>query len=600
MTGSFVSSAVPGRRALTAWLLGRTRILPALLLAALSRTAGRLLLVAMLLVAASALLRIAAGAQPALAPLALTVIVLSVVKAALRYLEHYAGHWAAFTALQRLRELLFTRLIPQAPAATTGRASAEITELATRDIDRIEVFFAHTVPPAIAAITTPAIALTGFAVLVDPVLATIVAAFLLASGLVPLLGARASWAAARAQLTVRGRVATHVADDVQGIGEILGFDAGETRLASLQRLHDALAQAGRRTAGAVAIREIAGRLLWGGCLVVLLLSGRELDGIVLAIALTLGLWFADSGIDDFATGLDAAFAAAERVWRVCEAEPAVRDLAPTADGAAAPSDRARPATVELRRVDFAYPSSAAPALHGVDARFDAGRWHYVAGVSGSGKSTLATLLIRAWDPLAGTVLLDGVPLPRHPIDEVRAAVAVVDQRPVLFPGSVADNLRLARPDAVDTELHDALEVAGLPAADLPDGLTTAVAERGASLSGGQLQRLVIARALVARPRVLVLDEALSQLDAATAGTVRRCLAARLGETTVIEITHRTDVIPADTPVLVIDRGRAVEHGSAGDLRERGGAFARLSLRDDSGDASRPERRGSRATDPSGR
>lgn len=578
--------APPGRLELARWLAGHTRaLLPPLVLATLARIAGQLLAVVVLATAATALVQLASagagdgglgaadGTRAGIVVRAvLVVIAASVVKAGLRYLEHYVGHWVAFTALQRLRELLFARLVPQAPAATSGRASADLAEQATDDIDRIEVFFAHTFPPVVASVVVPVLTLTWLGTTTDARLAGIIGGFLGLALLLPFLAARPGWAAARTLTALRGRVATHVADDVQGLREVLAFDAADQRRRGLRELDDRLGRAQVRVGRIVGGRLLVERLLWGACLVVLLLSGATVDHLVVALAVLAALWLGGVSTDDFATGLDASLAAVARLRRVVEAAPEVAD---TGTGTVAPDG---PPTIAVEAVDFAYPGSGGRALSRVSARFAGGGWHYVAGPSGSGKSTLATLLLRGRDPDAGRVLLDGVPLPELSLDSLRGAVTVVDQRPVLFPGTVADALRLARPEATDDDLLAALHTVDLDADELPEGLATQIGERGSTLSGGQVQRVALARALVARPRVLVLDEALSQLDAATAATVRARLAASTAAPTIVEITHRTDVMPDGAEVIVIDRGEIVERGRVGTLRTAGGPFARLSLR----------------------
>nr|MBP8921836.1 ABC transporter ATP-binding protein [Micropruina sp.] len=159
-----MTARTPSRIGLTRWLIGHTRrLVPVLGVAVVARIAGQLMGVALLVLAADAIARTSSGTAVSLPGLVGLLAAVALGKALLRYLEHYAGHWVAFTALQRLRELFFDRLIPQAPAATTGRAGAELTERATRDIDRIEVFFAHTLPPAVAAVAVPGVALAWLA-----------------------------------------------------------------------------------------------------------------------------------------------------------------------------------------------------------------------------------------------------------------------------------------------------------------------------------------------------------------------------------------------------------------------------------------------------
>lgn len=561
------------RRDLARWLVRHTRpLLWPLGVATAARILGDLLNVAVLLVAAGGLAEALSGDAVALRPLAFTLIALSLTKAGLRYVEHYAGHWVAFAALQRLRELLFRSLIPQAPAATTGKASAELTARATEDIDRIEVFFAHTIPPVAASIAVPGVALSWFAAAVAPLPALLIAAPLTLALLLPFAAAPRTAAASRDELAARGDVSVHVADDAQGLREILAFDARGLRDDERRRREARVRRARLRTGRLLAARETAERLLWGAALLLVVAFAGDAQTTITAIALLAGLWLGGAGTDDFATGLDAALAACDRVRRVVDAPPAV----PDSGTSTLPGEG--PLAVRLDDVSFTYPGNGVQALKHVDLRIEAGGWLRLAGVSGSGKSTVAALLLRAHDVDGGRVLLDGVPVKNVPLAVLRRAVAVVEQRPVLFPGTVADNLRLARPDAADAELHEALHTAALDGAALPDGLRTPVGERGSTLSGGQLQRLALARALVARPRVLVLDESLSALDEATAHTVRARLAAMPRRPTVLEITHRVDLLPDDAPVAVIDRGTVVEQGTASTLRNAHGPFTRLSAR----------------------
>lgn len=188
--------------------------------------------------------------------------------------------------------------------------------------------------------------------------------------------------------------------------------------------------------------------------------------------------------------------------------------------------------------------------------------------------------MRGWDPQGGAVTLGGVSVDRLPLDALRERVGFVAQRPTLLSGTIAENLRLARPDASDETLWEALRAVALEewVDSLPDGLEHRVSARGVNVSGGQLQRLALARALVAEPQVLILDEALSQLDGPTLVLVRERLAASLRGLTVIEISHRADLIPDAAQVWVVDAGRVVAQGNAGILRAADGPFVRLEAR----------------------
>ncbi len=580
MSSAARSDRIPSRWELARWLVGHTRtLLPALGLSAVSRVVNQILAVALLVLVADAFGRAAAGQIVDGWSLAGGLVLVALVKAVLRYLEHYAGHWVAFTALARLRELFFARLVPQAPAATQGRAGAELTERATRDIDRVEVFFAHTFAPAVSAVVVPAIVLGWLASAVDPRLALAILPFLLAVLVVPLLWGRGTWHSARRVAARRGEIAARVGDDIQGIREVLGFGITERRLAGLakadHRLGAARSEVGRNhgfRAASLSLLEAAGLIVVPA---VGFAQGVPTGQISVALAVAIGLWAPARGIDDFVAGLDAAFAAAARVREVIDGHPLVTE---PAEPAAEP--HGNPVAVALDHVSLRYPEGEALALDQVSVGFLTGEHSCVAGVSGSGKSTLAGLLLRGWDPSAGTVRLHGTDLRDLRLAQVRRRIGLVPQHPTLLSGTLLDNLRLAAPEAGEDQVREALAVAELDEwlASLPDGLETPVSERGLNVSGGQLQRIALARTLVAAPEILVLDEALSQLDAATAATVRRNLAAHRAGLTTIEITHRADLIPDDTFVVVLDAGRVVEQGTAGDLRAAAGAFTRLEAR----------------------
>jgi len=570
-----MSSRASGRIALTRWLVGHTRnLLPPLWGSVIARVLGQLLGVALFVVAADALTQAATGQTVPILPLVAGLAGISLVKALLRYLEHYAGHWVAFTALQRLRELFVDRLVPQAPAATQGRAGAELTERGTRDIDRIEVFFAHTLPPAVAAVLVPAVALVWLGVGVDARLALVLAPFVLGVLVAPFAAGHATWHAARRVAARRGQIAAHLGDDVQGIREVLAFDASSRRLAEIDKLDRALRDTRSRAGLGEGARRGVSVVLQGVSLVAVLAvaaaSGLPVAHTVAALAVGVALWGPARGVDDFVSGLDAAFAATARVRQIVDATPVVGDPpdpVPLGTGSA----------ISLSDVTFSYPDSGEPALADVSLEIAEHAWTYVVGVSGSGKSTLAGLVLRGWDPDSGVIRVGGTDIRTVALDALRSRVALVSQRPTLLSGTLADNLRLADPDADEARLRDALETAGLDdwVASLPKGLETPVAERGLGVSGGQLQRLALARALVADPGVLILDEALSQLDADTAVLVRTRLAARAGGLTIVEITHRADLIGDEAPVVVLDAGRLAQSGRAGDLRAAEGPFTRL-------------------------
>ena len=212
--------------------------------------------------------------------------------------------------------------------------------------------------------------------------------------------------------------------------------------------------------------------------------------------------------------------------------------------------------IEFRDVSFAYNPSE-PVLDRVSFHIPAGGRLTLLGPSGSGKSTLADLLVRLYEPQAGTILLDGQPLSACEVSWLRRHIVVVDHEPVLFNTSLLDNLRYANPEASEQDVVAATTMLGLHEfiVSLPDGYQTSVGERGARLSAGQKQRIGLARAVLKRPTVLVLDEALSGLDVSAEADVRTALEAFMQDRTLLCITHRLSSLHRGEPVIVVDRGQ---------------------------------------------
>lgn len=222
-------------------------------------------------------------------------------------------------------------------------------------------------------------------------------------------------------------------------------------------------------------------------------------------------------------------------------------------------------------------SRGAPVLEGVSLTVRAGEHVAIVGRSGEGKSTIADLLMRQLDPDAGRVMLDGHDLRGVRLADLRRHVVVVDQDPVVFNAPMDENIRYARPDATDETVRVAAERAGLGAliARLPEGIRTSVGERGRALSAGERQRLAIARAFLADPAVLVLDEATGALDPATEAEVASGYEAVMQGRTTIVITHRLALAQRAERIVVLDGGRIVQEGAAAELLAGGGAFVEL-------------------------
>ncbi|MFJ4276499.1 ABC transporter ATP-binding protein [Streptomyces massasporeus] len=237
--------------------------------------------------------------------------------------------------------------------------------------------------------------------------------------------------------------------------------------------------------------------------------------------------------------------------------------------------------VRFENVSFGYDNKGGPVLDGIDLTVPAGSSLALVGSTGAGKSTLGYLVPRLYDVTGGRVTLDGTDVRDLDFDTLARAVGVVSQETYLFHASVAENLRFAKPDATDEELHQAAKAAQIHdhIAALPDGYDTVVGERGHRFSGGEKQRLAIARTILRDPPVLILDEATSALDTRTEAAVQDAIDALSANRTTLTIAHRLSTVRGADQIVVLDAGRAVERGTHEELLEEGGRYAALVRRD---------------------
>lgn len=584
------------RRWLARRLLGVARpVIAPLGISILARMSALLLGIAMFTLAGWQILAHVSGAAAAwpTARILWTLVAMALGKALLRYLEQFAGHLVAFRSLALLRNHFFDRLEPQAPALTDAMDSGDLLSRVTKDVDRIEVFFAHTLAPGLTALIVPPAMLVWLGASTSWWLALALTPFLLLAGvLVPSLGGRASEEAATELRSARGALSHHVTDSVQGVREILAFGAQSRRAAQMSALEARVGSSQLVMGTWVARRRGLNQALLGGAVTTVALTAAALGGAGLltlpemgmAIGVALGSFAPILAVEDFAVDLDQAWASARRVFEITDREPLVTEP-PTVSDAARACDGT--GNIVVSGVSFAYPdlsgnSQRPQVIHDLSLVIPAGRVTAVVGASGSGKSTLASLLCRTWDPSAGSISIGGVDLRDLPLEQLRDMVAHAPQHPHVFNDSVWANLLMARPSASAGEIGAAVSAAALTdwLATEPDGLDTVVGEMGERISGGQRQRLALARALLRSAPITILDEATSQLDASTEARVLSGIAEATRGRTLVVIAHRISTIREADQIVVMDGGRIVETGTWDELMTRGGPLAALVAREE--------------------
>jgi ATP-binding cassette subfamily C protein CydC len=513
-----------------------------------------------------------------LRPLIWVVVGLSVPLGVLGWLDTVVTHVMSFRLLHDLRLVLYERFRELAPAYLLHRRSGDVTRAAVADVELLEMFTSHMAPPIVAALTVPALAVVALAA-IDWPLALVVLPFAVAVASVP------SWLLGRAQAqgdalrTELGALGANVVDVVQGTREVLAAGATDVMLGRVRRQHERILRSsvahGRRsgieqasTDALVALAAVA-TLAMAAYLVV---SG-SMDRALLPVALVLATGAFAPLISISATFREVGqvAAAADRIQELLSARPTVTDRADE------PPANEIGSRVSFDGVRFAYGDDLPEVLHGVSFAIEPGETVALVGPSGAGKSTCANLLLRLWDVRGGSVGIGGHDVRSFPQRDLRARMAVVPQDVYLFHTTVRENIRLGRPDATDDEVERAADLAkaGDFIRPLPEGWDTVLGERGTTLSGGQRQRIAIARALLRDAPILVMDEAVSNLDAESEQALHAALMEVSSGRTTLLIAHRPSTIRLADRIVVLEEGRVAEIGAYEDLLASGGALARL-------------------------
>ncbi len=457
-----------------------------------------------------------------------------------RYAERLVTHEATLRMLARLRVWLFGRLVPLAPAALVELRSAELFSRLRADVDALEHAYLGVLIPLLVALVVILVVMATTVVYLPTLSLPLLLLFLLGGALLPVWMLRQSRVPGAIVVTCNETLRALAVDGLRGRAELALYGAEDAHAAKLSAVAARLRQAQRQldrlqalgSGGVMLAAQLAvlATLLWG----VAAKGGGLLagPGLVMLVLFVPAAFEAIAPLPEAWAQLGTTLASARRIFTLADTPVPVPEPGPPSP----PIDRY---DLRMRGVRLRYGAQSPWVLDGIDLDLAQGRRMALVGVSGAGKSSLVGVLSRLY-PCEGSITLGGTSFDAWHGDDLRAQIAVVEQRPYLFDASLRDNLRLARPEATEAQIQKAIELAQLSdyVASLPQGLRTWVGEDGIRVSGGEARRIAIARVLLADPPILVLDEPTEGLDAGTVTRLYAALDAAMKGRSVLLITHR--------------------------------------------------------------
>ena len=554
----------------------RWRILSAAVVGMLAVVAG----VARLAVAAVVIFKIiheGAEFSSIMWPLA-GMIALIFVRSGLQYLQEVISHHTANVVKVALRERLYQHCLALGPGYFDQSRTGDVLMSLAEGVERLEAFFGRYLPQMIVAALAPVL-IFAFMAIIDFRTGLVFLAFALLTLVLPNIFHRWTRTSSMARRDAYGALGADFLDAVQGLPTLKAFGQSKARGLLLADRARALFRttmgvlAANSATSALTILGIASgaavALAWGAVRV----SDGELELRSLLIVLMLGVEIfrpLRELVQLYHDGM-IAMSSAEGIFDIMDAPVDV------ADAATSPSPLQLAPEVTFEGVNYAYSGGRRPALHDLSFTLNAGETLGLVGPSGAGKSTIVWSSLRFFDPQSGRVLLGGTDIREISLSQLRDQVAVVTQDTYLFHGTVAENLRFGGPNATQEQLEAAAKTANAHdfISHLPQGYDTIVGERAVRLSGGQKQRIAIARAVLKDAPILILDEALSNVDAENEAVIQVALDHLMEGRTTLIIAHRlSSVVKADR-IIVLEDGRLVESGNHGELVAAGGVYAEL-------------------------
>ncbi|WP_430992355.1 heme ABC transporter ATP-binding protein/permease CydC [Klebsiella aerogenes] len=503
----------------------------------------------------------------------------AIIRTAGRYFERLVSHDATFRVLQHLRVATFSKLLPLSPAGLARFRQGELLNRIVADVDTLDHLYLRVISPLVGALVVILVVTIGLSVL-DVTLALTLGGIMLATLLLlPPLFYRAGKPTGEQITQLRGQYRQQLTSWLQGQAELMLFNASDRYRKQMEKTEQRWQEAQRRQAELTALSQ-ALMLLIGGIAVIAMLwmasegvGGNSQPGALIALFVfcALAAFEALAPVTGAFQHLGQVIASARRITQITEQQPEVTF------SQQAPQSFSQVA-LTLNEVTFSYPQQSAPALKDISLQVAAGEHIAILGRTGCGKSTLLQLLTRAWDPANGQIQLNGQPLSKLSETTLRQAMSVVPQRVHLFSATLRDNLLLAAPQVSDARLADILARVGLEKLLEDSGLNSWLGEGGRQLSGGELRRLAIARALLHDAPLMLLDEPTEGLDATTESQILDLLSEVMRDKTVLMVTHRLRGLARFNQIIVMDNGQIIEQGSHAELLAKQGRYYQFKQR----------------------
>ncbi len=503
----------------------------------------------------------------------------AITRTAGRYFERLVSHDATFRVLQHLRVTTFSKLLPLSPAGLARYRQGELLNRVVADVDTLDHLYLRVISPLVGALVVIVVVTLGLCLLDVNIALVLGGIMLLTLFLLPPLFYRAGKPTGENLTRLRGEYRQQLTGWLQGQAELTIFGASRRYRAQMENTEMNWHEAQRKQSELTALSQ-ALMLLIGGIAVMTMLwlasggvGGNTQPGplIALFVFCALAAFEALAPVTGAFQHLGQVVASALRITQITGQQPEVQF-------SSAASDVPEQLALRLADVSFAYDGQAQPALDHINLTIPAGAHVALLGRTGCGKSTLLQLLTRAWDPAQGQILFNDTPLTEMSEPALRKTVSVVPQRVHLFSATLRDNLLLAVPGAADDVLSAMLEKVGLHKLLEDEGLNSWLGEGGRQLSGGELRRLAIARALLHDAPLMLLDEPTEGLDATTERQILDLLEKEMQGKTVLMVTHRLRGLADFDQIIVMDNGQIIEQGSHAELLAKQGRYYQFKQR----------------------